>query len=193
MRKMITRYGSILVLIIVIGVGTYWAFSANEQTALHTLRDYAEAYDPTPVPGIVVPTLPNLSQEVSEAIQSLHNAQNASYELYVYLIMLKLHRYYVEECNQGFDIRTDGRTIDNPVLREFCHLARIDIQRAEQDEYMSSWMIVDWINIHSYYRSHYPPIRHEMERIETVRKRSEETARQLIEETVRKQIERGDF
>jgi hypothetical protein len=180
---MTTRYGSILVFFIVLGVGTYWAFSANERTALRTLRDYAEAYEPTPEHGNVVPKLPNLPQEVSEAIQSLHDAQNTTYEQYIYLIVLKLHRYYLEQFHQGYDIRTIHATggkivgkIEHPLLREFCHLARIDIQRAEQEDSMLSWIIVDWINIHSYYR-HYGPIQHEMVRIENVQK----------------QIERGDF
>ena len=150
----------------------------NNTSALEALRIYAETYEPNAGMGIV-PHLPMPPRDVVSAIERSQKRDEDDCGRYITLIILRLHRYYLENFRQSYDLRVhtpEGFQIDNPILTAFCNLARIDIWEATQQESLSSWVVMDWVNLHPYYRN-YPLIRDELERVEDARKK----------------IKRGDF
>lgn len=144
--------------------------------SLEIFKEFALNYNPTRKPNSGVAMLPETSDPVLKAIETLKTSQPKEFEKYLTLIFVKLYSAHLECCHQSYEIRQQPPSgldrVKDPLVCEFNDLTETFTDN-KRIEFISSGIVYDYVTSHKYLL-HFEPIKKHIEIIEQVHKNIED-------------------
>lgn len=144
--------------------------------SLEIFKEFALNYNPTRKPNSGVAMLPEPTDPVLKAIETLKTSQPKEFEKYLSLIFVKLYSAHLECCHQSYEVRRQppgGLDRDkDPLVYEFNDLTE-QFADNKRVEFISSGIVYDYVKSHKYLLD-FEPIKKHVEIIEQIHKNIED-------------------
>lgn len=144
--------------------------------SLETFKEFALNYNPTRKPNSGVAMLPEPTDPVLKAIETLKISQPKEFEKYLTLIFVKLYSAHLECCQQSYEIRKQPPggldKVKDPLAYEFNDLIK-KYSYKKPIEFISSSIGFEYVQSHRYLLD-FEPIKKHIEIIEQVHKKIED-------------------
>jgi hypothetical protein len=148
----------------------------TSRTALEIAREYADSYSPTRESNKGIAELPDFSDSVKKAFQSLEKTSFKDFERNIVLIFIKIYSAHLECCHQSYDLRiTEQYELyfkNEPLLEELNKLTK-KYKEGVFEEFIPSNIGYDYVKSHRYLLKD-EQIKEHYDRIEVVLKNIED-------------------